>query len=184
MGEIRPQIYKASNGTIFMIRTAVPGDAEKVTEFTRTILGEAPYLLTSLDEFTITAKQQRQLLQDIHEDSGKLALLAEHESEVIGYLDFHNGHRKRIKHQGSFGMSVKKEARNQGVGTALVKILLQWAENSTLIEKICLDVFADNKHAIKLYKKFGFKEEGIKRNAIKNTDGTYQDMVMMAYFSE
>ena len=61
---------------------------------------------------------------------------------------------------------------------------LQWAENGTRIEKICLEVFADNKHAISLYKKLGFTEEGTKRNAIKTPARTYQTMSSMAYFLE
>ena len=143
MKKIHPKICKAANGHTFVVRQAIPGDAEKIVVFTRAILGESPYLLTALDEFTVTKEQQGQLLRDIHWDSGKLALLAESGSEIIGYLDFHNGHRKRTKHQGSFGMSVKKDSRNQGVGKALVASLLEWAESSPLIEKICLEVVAE-----------------------------------------
>ena len=184
MEKIHPKICRAANGHTFVVRQALPGDADKTVGFIRAILGEAPYLLTALDEFTVTGEQQKQLLQEIHEDSGKLALLAESGSEIIGFLDFHNGHRKRTKHQGSFGMSVKKDYRNQGVGKALLASLLEWAESSPLIEKICLEVFADNEHAIRLYKRFGFKEEGTKSNAIKHSDGIYHDMILMAYFLE
>jgi RimJ/RimL family protein N-acetyltransferase len=45
------------------------------------------------------------------------------------------------------------------VGTALLQALLEWAESSPVIEKVCLDVFATNEPAIRLYKNLGFIEE-------------------------
>ena len=45
-----------------------------------------------------------------------------------------------------------------------------------------LCVFRDNYKAINLYKKFGFKEEGIKiKSALKN--GEYADEIIMARIS-
>ncbi|GIN22486.1 GNAT family N-acetyltransferase [Siminovitchia fordii] len=121
-------------------------------------------------------------MQEIYKNEGRLALLADHEGEIIGFLDFHCGHKKRNEHQGSFGMSVKKEFRNQGVGKALLKCLIRWAENNPLIERISLEVFSNNKGAIHLYTSFGFVEEGIQRRAIKNDDGSYEDIILMALF--
>ncbi|CAM5222958.1 hypothetical protein UACE39S_06348 [Ureibacillus acetophenoni] len=118
------------------------------------------------------------------EDNGKLAILAEYQGNIIGFLDFHNGGKKRTQHQGEFGMSVAEAFRNQGVGRALLKCLLDWAKDHPLIEKVCLEVFAENTNAIALYKKFGFVEEGRKQKAIKVSDEKYHDLILMAYFSK
>ncbi|RST76974.1 GNAT family N-acetyltransferase [Siminovitchia acidinfaciens] len=182
MGKIQPNMYKMLNGENFEVRTALPTDADQLIHYTKNILDEAPYLLTSSAEFEIKNEKQKQHLQEMHDTAGKLALLADYGGEIIGFLDFHCGHRKRNEHQGSFGMSVKKEFRNQGIGKALLMSLIVWAENNPLIEKIRLEVFSNNKHAVHLYKRFGFIEERIQRRAVKNDNGSYEDIILMALF--
>ena len=182
MAEIQERTFLTKGDEKFIVRTALPKEAEKVASFTKTILSESPYLLTTAAEFNITTNEQKQFLIEMVNAEGKIALVADYDGKIIGFLDFHNGHRQRIKHQGSFGMSVKEEFRNQGVGKALLTVLLEWGRNNLLIEKICLEVFANNNKAIALYKSFGFFEEGRKRKAIKVDDSTYYDVILMAYF--
>lgn len=151
MGKLNPNIYKTPNGKNFEVRTALPNDANQLITYTKNILEEAPFLLTSSTEFRITIEKQRNFLQEIHENDGKLALLAEYGGEIIGFLDFHSGQKKRNKHQGSFGMSVKKEFRNQGVGKALLNSLIGWAKDNPFIEKVCLEVFSNNRSEMNTY---------------------------------
>lgn len=183
MGEIQSNHFVTKKGEPFLVRTALPKDAEIVLTFNKTVIREAPYLLTTETEFKVTDEQEKDLLQRMFADKGKLAILAEYNEEVIGFLDFHNGHKKRIQHQGAFGMSVANDYRNQGVGKALLTALVGWAKENPLIEKVCLEVFSDNTNAINLYKKFGFIEEGRKSKAIKINEKTYYDLLLMANFT-
>ena len=182
MGITNPKQLAMKNGEMFTIRTALPDDAEKILSFTKAIIREADYLVTTEDEFHFTAKEQEQFLKDMLTNDGKLAIVAEFKGEIIGFLDFHNGNKKRISHQGAFGMSVAKAYRNQGVGRGMLESLIQWAKDNPLIEKVCLEVFAKNIQAISLYKKFGFIEEGRKRKAVKFDNNEYDDLILMAYF--
>ncbi|WKA46915.1 GNAT family N-acetyltransferase [Geobacillus zalihae] len=182
MGNIQPRRLVTASGQPIVIRTAWPEDAERIVAFVKAVTAEALYLLTTEAEVTVTEDQQRQWLQKMADDPGKLALLAEHDGEMIGFLDFHNGNKRRTKHQGSFGMSVKNGFRGQGIGAALLAALLDWAKENPLIEKVCLEVVADNTNAIRLYQKFGFVEEGVKKKAAKIDDGTYWDLILMARF--
>ncbi|UII56412.1 GNAT family N-acetyltransferase [Cytobacillus spongiae] len=182
MGDIVLKKFKMENGESLIVRTALPEDADQVLLFTQTIMNEAPYLVTASHELKISSEQQLHFLKQLYEHNGKIALLAEYENEMIGFLDFHNGNRERIQHQGSFGMSVKKEFRHQGVGKALLNTLLEWADNNPLIEKLCLEVFDTNVAAIALYRNLGFTEEGVKKRAIKTSNGSYHDLILMALF--
>ncbi|MEW5323430.1 GNAT family N-acetyltransferase [Geobacillus thermoleovorans] len=182
MGTIQPRRLVTESGQPMVVRTARPEDAERAVAFVKAVAAEAPYLLTMEAEVTVTEEQQRQWLQQMADDPGKLALLAEHDGEMIGFLDFHNGHKQRTKHQGAFGMSVKNGFRGQGVGKALLAALLDWATEHPFIEKVCLEVVADNTNAIRLYQKFGFVEEGVKKKALKIDDKTYWDLILMARF--
>lgn len=184
MGFIEPRSFSKKNGDSFTIRTALPEDAEKVLSYNRKIISEAPYLLTTEAEFNITCEQEKQFLKQTYDDEGKLAIIAEYQSNIIGFLDFHNGHKERIQHQGSFGMSVTDKYRKQGIGKAMLTVLLAWAKENHVIEKVCLEVFAENTDAISLYKKFGFVEEGRKVKAIKVDANKYYDLISMALFTK
>jgi len=76
-------------------------------------------------------------------------------------------------------MSVAVEAQGQGVGSALMVALLDWADNWARLLRLELTVFTDNPAAIALYKKFGFQIEGTHRAyALRN--GAFADVLAMA----
>ncbi|WJQ13551.1 GNAT family N-acetyltransferase [Geobacillus stearothermophilus] len=182
MENIQPRRLMTASGRPIVVRTASPEDVERVVAFVKAVVAEAPYLLTTEAEVVTTSERQKQWLQQIMDDPGKLAIVAEQEGDIIGFLDFHNGNKQRTKHQGSFGMSVKKDFQGQGVGKALLAALLDWATEHPFIEKVCLEVVADNTNALRLYQTFGFVEEGVKKNAVKIDDNTYWDLIVMARF--
>ena len=99
---------------------------------------------------------------------------------MIGLLHFKNGVRRRLAHQGDFGMTVHKEWRERGVGSALVQSLITWCCANSLIEQIRLSVLASNEAAIRLYTTMGFVLEGRLMNQAKLDDGTYTDLILMA----
>lgn len=70
------------------------------------------------------------------------------------------------------------EARGKGYGTDAVKTLLKFAFLELNLHRVGLQVFSDNARAISSYKKAGFQQEGIIREAIRR-DGKYTDIVMM-----
>lgn len=184
MGFIQPKHFVTKNGGTVTIRTALPEDAKEVLRFIQRIISEAPFLITTEAEFKVSYEQQKQFLNDIFVDDGKLAVVAEYQSKIIGFLDFHKGNKKRIQHQGSLGMSVADEFRNQGVGKAMLTSLLAWAKEHPFIEKVCLEVFSENTNAKALYSNVGFVEEGRKVKAIKVNEDIYYDLISMAYFTK
>jgi RimJ/RimL family protein N-acetyltransferase len=76
------------------------------------------------------------------------------------------------------GISVKQGWRDRGVGTALIRALIDWARATGIITRIELRVYARNAHAIHVYEKFGFEVEGRRRRVILE-DGAYLDDLLM-----
>lgn len=179
MGSITSRQFTTNAGTAFHIRTALPDDAVRFMAFCQTIASEAKYLLTQPDEFPASEEEQRKWIQSHFDQPGHLALVAEASGCLIGSLSFENGQRRRNAHQGTFGMSVRENWQRMGVGTALLRCLLDWAEANPLIEKIGLAVFSDNLPAINLYRRFGFVEEGRQPRQIKMGPDAYQNLVLM-----
>ena len=134
------------------------------------------------DEFPETEDQERKWIQDHLDHPGQIVLLAETAGTIIGNVSFENGACRRIAHRGTLGIAVVKEWRGRSIGTALMESLLEWATGNPLIEKVCLEVFATNKTAIRLYKKLGFVEEGLRPNDIKIGPGRYVDTLAMGKF--
>jgi len=184
MGKIEDKQVKTKRNRIITIKTALPEQAEKLLVYTKQILFESAYLLTTPQEFTMTLDRQKQWLSQMLNNPNKLVIIAEYNNEIIGLLDFHNGNKKRIEHQGMFGMSVRKEFQQEGIGRALLNTLIEWVKTNPAIEKIGLEVLSKNTNAIQLYRKLGFIEEGRKRRAIKLNDNTYDDIILMGYFVE
>ena len=65
---------------------------------------------------------------------------------------------------------VKKDFRNKGIGNALLNYLIEFCKSKNL-SKINLEVNSNNDIAINLYKKFGFKQVGNRKNYYQNSDG-------------
>jgi RimJ/RimL family protein N-acetyltransferase len=70
----------------------------------------------------------------------------------------------------------------QGIGSALLAHLLDWAERDDRVWKIELRVRATNTRAIGLYRKLGFLEEGRFRLRIRLANGAFLDELSMAWF--
>lgn len=104
--------------------------------------------------------------------------VAEENGKVIGLGILMNHGNLRRKHVGVITLMVNSDYQNKGVGSLLMDKLINLSEILNII-RLELCVFRDNYKAINLYKKFGFKEEGIKvKSALKN--GEYVDEIMMA----
>jgi len=63
------------------------------------------------------------------------------------------------RHAASFGITVRDDYQNRGLGTALTGYMVDIARAKGL-KRIFLEVVADNLRAIKVYKRCGFKVEG------------------------
>jgi RimJ/RimL family protein N-acetyltransferase len=59
------------------------------------------------------------------------------------------------------GISVRKKYWGLGIGSLLLKVIIEWAKGTQVIRKIDLLTRADNEKAMKLYEKYGFRKEGI-----------------------
>jgi len=101
------------------------------------------------------------------------------EEIVIGSAGLSVYDNLRLRHSAGIGIMVHKDYQNMGVGSALMEALIDIADNWLMLVRIDLTVFEDNLKAIKLYEKFGFEKEGVKKLAgIRN--GEYVNELIMA----
>lgn len=65
----------------------------------------------------------------------------------------------------------------------MLRRLIELAKKEGL-HRIGLQVVVDNKHAIHLYQKMGFKVEGVMKDAYFGEDGKHHDMLVMGLLLE
>ncbi len=70
------------------------------------------------------------------------------------------------------------EEHNKGYGYEVLSILCDYGFNYLNMNSISLEYFSYNEHAGKCYKKVGFKDAGIKRQA-KYCHGKFHDIIIM-----
>ena len=112
------------------------------------------------------------------EPANSTLLLALADSEIIGLIDFVGNAHPEEAHAGVFGLSVSRERRGEGIGTALIEALLAWAPSHG-IARIEARAFSTNPGAIALYERMGFEREGSCRRAVMR-DGVGIDVVILA----
>lgn len=159
------------------IRRAGPKDA---AAFAR-IMGD-PGVYPGLMQLPYTDEETWALRLADNLTPGKtdLALAAELNGNVVGTAGLHPvGPHLRRRHVLMLGISVAPPVQRQGVGSALMAAMCDYADRWAGALRIELNVYTDNHGAIALYRKFGFDIEGTHRGYALR-DGAYVDSHSMA----
>lgn len=101
------------------------------------------------------------------------------DDEAVGNIGFEVCTSPRRRHVGSLGMGVKDKYQGLGVGSALLKTVIDLSDKWLNLKRLELSVYTDNERAISLYKKFGFEIEGESKDYAFR-DGQYVSVYHMA----
>jgi ribosomal protein S18 acetylase RimI-like enzyme len=113
-----------------------------------------------------------------HIQRGHPQFVAISAGEVVGWCDVTPKERPIYAHGGVLGMGLLPQFRGQGIGTNLIRSTLA-ATRTIGLHRVELTVRQNNTRAIELYKKVGFRVEGLQRDAVQ-IDGVYENVVCMA----
>jgi RimJ/RimL family protein N-acetyltransferase len=111
--------------------------------------------------------------------SGVPHWIAEEDGRLVGWCDItRTSDNEAFQHVGRLGMGLLPEARGRGLGERLLRAAMEagWAFG---FRRIQLEAVATNARAIGLYRKVGFVDEGVRRQALY-IDGVFMDEVLMA----
>ncbi len=107
-----------------------------------------------------------------------ISLVAVHGDEIIGYASVQKFTHPRLAGTGDLNIYIHQDYQGAGLGTALMVMLLN-AANEQSLHRINLEVVADNETAVHLFRKFGFNVEGRRVEAYKAQDGGLYDILLM-----
>ena len=158
------------------IREASPGDAEAFIEYFNRVGGETDNMTFGAGEFSPTMAEEMQYLEKMHQDDRSVQLIAWKAGKIIGDISL-TALERRMQHRSELGMAVLRDYWHKGIGGLLLKKCIEYARSHG-VEIIHLEVRSDNRWAIHLYEKYGFKRIGT-FPAFFKIDGRYYDFEMM-----
>lgn len=166
-------------GKEVIFRYPTKNDLQTIWEYINTLSKERTYI--SFQGETISLEEEQKYLNSQLERISKhlaTLLLAVCDGKVIGISGI-DTKDKIEKHIGVFGISIAKDFRGEGIGSKLMELVIEEANNNLSgLEIITLGVFSINDLAKEIYKKFGFIEYGQLPRGIK-LENVYSDHIYM-----
>ena len=167
------------NGEICTLRNGTERDGEQVLEVFNLTHAETDFMLTYPDENSFTAAQESDFLKEKTESKNEIEIVAEINGKIVGTAGIDAvGGKFKISHRADFGIAILKEYCGLGIGSALTNACIECARAAGFLQ-LELNVVAENKAAVSLYKKLGFCEYGRNPLGFRSRISGMQELVLM-----
>ena len=171
---------KSKKDKIITLRVVESYEAAAVRATMTEVAASSPYILRTAEEFAnMKIEEQVKWIEGHNENEKDFLIGAFHDEKIIGLLGFRVYKNNKMKHRGSFGISLRHEYRGEGVGEILLRKLFEVAGRIDGLIQIELNVMSENVRAFHLYKKMGFVETGRTPKGFVLADGTFSDDIAM-----
>jgi len=160
------------------IRGAEPRDADALVALGREVGAEPEGWLITTGGWR-TAGEERRYLKALRRWEHAAVFVAEMNGQVVGRLSVSRDQHPASRHVADLGLMVAAERRGQGIGRGLLEAAVDWARAAG-VTKLELHVFPWNEPALRLYERFGFEREGVRRGHYRRA-GEEVDAILMAY---
>lgn len=157
--------------TMVGVRRAGPEDVDAVVDLFIAVVEEGRWLGT---QAPVDRDVQRARFLDDATSSEMVSLVALVDDELVGHARVDLAPYRVA----GLGMMVDARWRGRGVGGALVRAAIDAAQ-SLGAHKLSLQVWPHNGAARRLYRRFGFVEEGLLRRHYPRRNGELWDAVIM-----
>ena len=137
---------------------AAPSDAAMLLEYLKQVGGETNNLTFGSEGMPFSVEAEAEFISGMENSTDNVMFLAKSDEKIVGCASL-NRLPRRMKHRGDFAISVAKDYWNRGIGSQLLENIIAFARENDF-EIIDLQVRSDNKSAIHLYEKYGFKKIG------------------------
>jgi ribosomal protein S18 acetylase RimI-like enzyme len=125
-----------------------------------------------------TNEQVRSLLENSSPDD--FVLGAFQSNKLAGVIGLKREKKHSVGHKGTiWGLVVLPEFRNQGIGNALVKALIEKVSSNKEIKYVRALVTITELNAIPIFESNGFKNYGLELRGIKEGENYYNQSYMM-----
>lgn len=169
------------NGRKLVLRNAEEDEAEMLLKYLKQVYAETPFLIQEPDEITFTIADEKKYIKENNDSDSDLLLIGMLDGKHVGNCSLMGNHARRLKHRTSLGIVLYLEYTGLGIGRIMIEEACKIAKENG-IEQIELEVAANNRNAISLYEKLGFKKIATLPNNMKYSDGTYTNVHFMVKY--
>lgn len=160
------------------IRRAEPRDAGALVRLAGEIGAEDGAWLLTTDTARPVAEERR-YLRAVRNHADAAVFVADDGGRLVARLSLARDPHPACAHVADLGLMVAASHRRRGLGRALLEQAVAWARGAG-VAKLELHVFPWNGPALRLYERFGFEREGLRRGHFLR-GGAQVDAVLMAY---
>lgn len=151
--------FKAKDGTEIVLRLVDKDDANNFMNMYNGVIDEQEFIgqterETLHEEIKWIDEELRKLKK-----KEKIQLFAESDGKIVGQCSVEND-SGRLSHVGNLNIAIMKPFRENLIGITITKETIKLAKKHLKTKIIKLVVTENNKRAIKLYQKLGFKKFG------------------------
>ncbi|HEX9774642.1 MAG TPA: GNAT family N-acetyltransferase [Actinomycetota bacterium] len=167
--------FRTSDGRDGTVRVARNADARACLRIVAAIIRERPRTLLVLEHEIWGVREWKR--HRIGWSPEGATLVAEVGGVLVGQLGVTRGPRPAVRHAAEFGITVARDYRGLGVGSALIEAAESWAlEHDVSIMR--LGVFVTNPRARALYERLGYVQDGVETRGARFPEGDI-DVVRM-----
>ena len=173
------EIFQLSDTRTLTIRSLKPADAPLAVQYMKAMYTDSPYLARYGDEWNISTEDEAAFLENAAKSQNKLMLGGFIDDQLVALCDFSPlGLAYKMAHRCQIGISVAANQQGNGIGSLLMKTLIDAARLAGF-EQMELEVVASNTRAIHLYNHFEFREMGRIPRGFRYREGYYEDLLLM-----
>jgi RimJ/RimL family protein N-acetyltransferase len=170
--------FAARDGRRVVLRTPTLNDLDDLLSVINSLVEEQANILvdekvTREDELDWLSTALARLEKD-----ETIYVIAEVDDRVVGNSELGRKTTGRDRHVGTIGIAIRDGFREIGIGTEMIKTLIDQAKSRGL-KVLTISTFANNERAHHVYQKLGFVDTGrIPKKFFK--EGKYIDEILMA----
>lgn len=171
--------HTLSDGRVLTLRPPTLEDAAMLVEYPKRVGAETDFLYCDENGIAgLTLEGERDYIQTTLDMPCTKMFLGFVDGELVSVSDIRALGRPRIAHNGELAISVVRDFWRLGVGSILMREMIDFARGTGTLENLCLSARADNARAIALYTRFGFRPCGryARRICVR---GEYFDELLM-----
>lgn len=177
---VEKTIILAKNGKTFTVRTPRIEEAQASLEMITEVAASSPYILSTPEVFKKrSVESQEKWFNESAENDSALLLALYDQDRMIGFCDGRSYKDVKRKHRAGLGISLHPEYRGLGLGEKMMQVLIENMKKFKEVQIIELDVMLNNKTALNLYEKMGFKRAGVFPKAFILETGEISDNLSM-----
>lgn len=126
--------------------------------------------------FPLNAAQLQVMLDERDKSPARLCWMAADDDQIVGHaqlaFDWRNGNASLGR------VAVAPHARGRGIAAPMLRLVVEEAFSCGEIERVELNVYAQNAPAIRTYERLGFVAEGTRRGSARVGDERWDTMIM------